>query len=104
NIRELSNFIERAMTLEKSNYITISSVPVDDTFSEITETNTGLAFDKLLVNEKFDFNEYIDSVSKEILLKALSLKEFNLKKTADMLMLSYRSLRYLIDKYSLKIR
>ncbi len=104
NIRELSNFIERAMTIEKSNYITIGSVPVDDTFSEVTETNTGYAFDKLLANEKFDFNEYIDSISKEILLKALSLKEFNLKKTADIRMLSYRSLRYLIDKYNLKIR
>ena len=104
NIRELSNFIERAMTLEKSNYITISSVPVDDTFSKVNDSNTVHAFDKLLANEKFDFNEYIDSISKEILLKALSLKEFNLKKTADMLMLSYRSLRYLIDKYNLKIR
>jgi len=104
NIRELSNFIERAMTLEKSNYITISSVPVDETFSDVTETDTGHIFDKLLANEKFNFNEYIDDISKEILLKALSLKEFNLKKTADMLMLSYRSLRYLIDKYNLKIR
>lgn len=104
NIRELSNFIERAITLEKSDYITISSVPVNDTLKGKTEIVTENAFDKLLTDEKFDFNEYIDNVSKEILLKALSINEFNLKRTADKLMLSYRSLRYLIDKYNLKIR
>lgn len=104
NIRELSNFVERAITIEKSNYITINSVPVDDTFRDKSETGIDNPLDKLLVNEKFDFNDYIDNLSKEILLKALSINEFNIKKTAEMLMLSYRSLRYLIDKYSLKIR
>ena len=104
NIRELSNFIERAITLEKSDYITINSVPVDDTLKGETETVIENAFDKLLTDEKFDFNEYIDNISKEILLKSLSINEFNLKRTANKLMLSYRSLRYLIDKYNLKIR
>jgi len=104
NIRELSNFVERAITIEKSNYITINSVPVDDTFKDTSKSGINNPIDKLLVNEKFDFNEYIDTLSKEILLKALSINEFNIKKTAEMLMLSYRSLRYLIDKYSLKIK
>lgn len=104
NIRELSNFIERAITIEKSNYITINSVPVDDTFKDITNTGIQNPLDQLVINEKFNFNGYIDDLSKEILLKALSINEFNLKKTSEMLMLSYRSLRYLIDKYDLKIR
>ncbi len=104
NIRELGNFIERAITLEKSDYITIESVPVEETYKIDKENDVNGILDKLLIDGKFDFNGYIDNLSKELLLKALSLNEFNLKKTADMLMLSYRSLRYLIEKYNIKIK
>lgn len=100
----MSNFVERAITIEKSNFITINSVPVDETFKDKNETGFKNPLDKLLVNEKFDFNDHIDTLSKEIILKALSINEFNIKKTANMLMLSYRSLRYLIEKYSIKTR
>ncbi len=104
NIREMGNFVERAITLEKTNYITINSVPVDDAPIEDSRSEKNYPFNKILINEKFDFNEHIDSLSKEILLKALSINEFNLKRTAEVLTLSYRSLRYLIDKYKLKIK
>ncbi len=102
NVRELGNYIERAMTLEKTDYITINSLPIDEMHMNKSKIGIDSVLDELFLNETFDFNSYMDEVSKEIVLKALSLNKYNLKKTSEMLMLSYRSLRYLIDKHNIK--
>ena len=59
---------------------------------------------ELLEAERFDFNEYIDDLSKRIIVRALELSGGNVKKTAQRLQVNYRSLRYLIEKYKLKYR
>jgi two-component system response regulator PilR (NtrC family) len=104
NIRELENFVERAVALEKSKYIGLHSLPTELIYN-ISEKNLIRKEDdiaSLMLEGDFDFSEYIDNISKKIILKALELNNTNIKKTADMLKLNYRSMRYLLDKYNLK--
>ncbi len=102
NVRELENFIERAVALEKNNIIGVENIPTDMIYNvsggEIDREDLAT----LLYEGDFDFYRYIDNISKNIILKALSMNNSNIKKTAEMLKLSYRSLRYLISKYKLK--
>lgn len=102
NIRELENFVERAVALEKARFIGLNSLPTELIYN-ISEKN---ALEKdiaaLLLEGDFNFSDYIDNISKQILHKALELNNSNMKKTAEMLKLNYRSLRYLVEKYNLK--
>jgi len=102
NVRELENFVERAVALEKNNIIGVENTPTDMIYNvsggEIDREDLAT----LLYEGDFDFYRYIDNISKNIILKALSMNNSNIKKTAEMLKLSYRSLRYLISKYKLK--
>ena len=102
NIRELENYVERAVALEQSSSITKSTLSSELIYS-IPETNilNGDLTD-LIKEETFDFTEYIDKISKTLITKALEINNNNLSKTATTLKLSYRSLRYLIDKYKIK--
>lgn len=102
NIRELENYFERAIALEKGKYLSFSSIPDEIAYSY----NRTLAGKKdlrsIILEKEFDFTEYIDNISKEILIHALEVNNFNLKKTSIMLKLNYRSLRYLMSKFELK--
>jgi DNA-binding NtrC family response regulator len=102
NIRELENFVERAVALEKSEYIGLSSLPTELIYN-ISEKNAAETdIGTMLLEGDFDFSQYIDGISQKIILKALELNNGNIKKTAEMLKLNYRSLRYLLDKYKIK--
>ena len=105
NVRELENFVERVVALEKEKFITVKSLPSDLVYS-ISDNKGTLPTDieALFQDENFNFSEYIDDLSRKIILKAFRVNHSNMKKTAEMLKLNYRSLRYLMDKYQLKIR
>jgi DNA-binding NtrC family response regulator len=105
NVRELENFVERVVALEKEKFITVKSLPSDLVYS-ISDNKGTLPTDieALFQDENFNFSEYIDDLSRKIILKAFQINHLNMKKTAEMLKLNYRSLRYLMDKYQLKIR
>ena len=102
NVRELENFIERAVALEKGDMINIDSLP-----KEIREKGVMLrkgedSFVELMINDDFNFTEYIDNVSKKVILKALEISGNNLKEASRLLKISYRSLRYYVKKFGLK--
>jgi two-component system response regulator PilR (NtrC family) len=99
NVRELENFVERSIALEKSSTVTVKSLPKELVYNVIEKTSVPESVDALLSGKDFNFTEYIDGISKNIILKALELNSDNIKKTAEMLKLSYRSLRYLISKF-----
>jgi DNA-binding NtrC family response regulator len=102
NVRELENFVERAVALEKSNIIRKENTPTDIIYDVSGGKIDREDLTTLLYEGDFDFYRYIDNISKNIILKALSMNNSNIKKTAEMMKLSYRSLRYLISKYKLK--
>jgi two-component system response regulator PilR (NtrC family) len=104
NIRELENFVERAVALEKDKYIGLKSLPTELIYniSEKEPTSFAADVDSMLIDNNFDFTEYINNIEKKIIIKSLELNKSNIKKTAGMLKLTYRALRYLIEKHNLK--
>ncbi|MBU4268163.1 MAG: sigma-54 dependent transcriptional regulator [Acidobacteria bacterium] len=104
NVRELENFIERGVALEKDEVIRASSLPAEVIYNMDPSQSSGADWPILLDAGDFDFNQYIDNLSKSIIIKALEMSNGNVKKTALRLKVNYRSLRYLIEKYNLKLR
>lgn len=102
NIRELENVVERAVALEKGKFITTKSLSSELVYN-ITDKNPPAAdIDALLQEGHFDFQGHIDDISRRLVIRAFQLSNSNMKKTAEMLKLNYRSLRYLMDKYRVK--
>lgn len=102
NIRELENVVERAVALEKGKFITTKSLSSELVYN-ITEKNPPITdIDALLQEGNFDFQEYIDDLSRRLIIKAFQLSNSNMKKTSELLKLNYRSIRYLMDKYRIK--
>lgn len=95
NVRELENVIERAVAIEESSTIGVNSLPKEMLISPQEELN-------LNFHPGFKLNSYLDKLSQNYIKKAHNEARGNLKKTAAFLGISYRSLRYLIDKYGLK--
>jgi two-component system, NtrC family, response regulator PilR len=102
NVRELENFIERGIALEKGQVISANSLPSEVIYNLDASAVTGADWQAMLGLGKFNFTEYIDNISKSIVIKALELNNGNVKKTAALLQVNYRSLRYLIEKFNLK--
>ncbi len=104
NVRELENFVERAVALEKGDIITIDSLP-----KEIRNQNMYVKRDddniaELMLNNDFNFTEYMDGIEKNIIQKALELSNYNLKEASKLLKISYRSTRYYVKKFNIKIK
>jgi DNA-binding NtrC family response regulator len=96
NVRELENVIERVVAIEDRETITPACLPTEILRpGQEAKPTSGL-------DPGFNLTAHIDEISKRYLLQALQASGSNLKKAADMLGLSYRSLRYLIEKYGLK--
>ena len=97
NIREMENVIERCIVLGKSDCIDESSLPIGmqprpaacaghlDTIPE-----TGL-----------DLDEYLGNIEKDILLKALERTGGVRKKAAELLGITFRSIRYRLAKFGI---
>jgi len=97
NVRELENIIERCVALETSGTLTPSSLPRylfadDDKFVKLeTEIPEG----------GLDLEEVVGNYEKSILLKALERTNWVKKDAAKLLNISFRSLRYRVEKYGL---
>lgn len=106
NVRELENTIERAVALETQSSILPESLPqkillwVSNTpplpkpqTSSITSTSP---------TETFDLEKGIEDFEKEHIIKALAHTGGIKKKAATLLGISFRSLRYRIEKYGIE--
>lgn len=97
NIRELENVIERAVTLEPSNIIRLSSLPHHIVSTPIKEAPI---ID--LPDEGIDLQRHLDEITKRLILQALERTNWNQTKAAKLLKLSFRSMRYYVQKFNLK--
>jgi DNA-binding NtrC family response regulator len=96
NVRELENVMERIVAIEERTTVTVGSLPKD-----LLSPQSSFEEDFSL-QDGFDLNKKLDEISRSYLQKALKQSEGSLKKTASLLGLNYRSLRYLIEKFELK--
>jgi len=96
NVRELENIIERLCAIEERETVTVGSLPEELLNSRPRkEEFAGL-------KPGFNLEEHLNRVAKRYLQEAGAAAGGNMKKMAELLGLSYRSLRYLLDKHQIK--
>ena len=96
NVRELENVIERIIAIEERETITEDSLP-EELLRPHKKPGASLLF-----QPGFKLNSYLDEIAQNYIIQARQVADGNLKETASLLGVSYRTLRYLIDKYGLK--
>ena len=98
NVRELENVIERAVVLETGQSIQKSSLP-EEIFGKVP---MGQIQVPNLDEEKIDLERTLDQIEKTMLSNALVQADGIINKAAKQLNLSFRSMRYRIEKHQLK--
>ncbi len=101
NVRELENVIERTVALEAGNTILLESLP------PIVNTPNG----RKMVNtaeieigpEGIDIDKIIGQIEKELLIKAIHAANGVKKRAAKLLHITFRSMRYRVEKYGLGV-
>jgi DNA-binding NtrC family response regulator len=96
NVRELENIIERIVAIEDRETITAASLPREI----ITPPRKG--FVQPLIPPGFNLTNHVDEVTKGFIHEARMMAGGNLRRTAMLLGISYRSLRHLITKFGLR--
>ena len=99
NVRELENIIERSVALENSNLI----LPESLVLSEFKKEGPPRGMPSIqLTPAGLDLEKELDQLEKEILQQALQLSNGVIKKAAELLRLSFRSMRWKIQKHGLR--
>jgi two-component system response regulator PilR (NtrC family) len=98
NVRELEHTIERAVALEMTNTIQTERLP--DQITKYSQTRVASAFD--LPEQGLNLTAHLDQLEKTYLLEALRRTEGNQTNAAQLLQMSVRSLRHLLDKHGVR--
>ena len=96
NIRELENVIERIVAIEDRETVTAACLP-----QEIVSPQKKKLETQELFAPGFNLTRHLDEMTKKYIQEALAVTGGSLQKAAPLLGLSYRTIRYLIDKYDL---
>ncbi len=99
NVRELENIIERSAALESSNIILPESLVLSE-YKKEGAPKEGPSF--RLTADGMDLEKEMDHLEKEIIQQALQMSNGVIKKAAELLHLSFRSMRWKIQKHGLK--
>ena len=95
NIRELHNVLERCLILGSAECIGVDSLP-----SQVRDAATGTpAHD--LPEDGLDLDAYLGAIERELLLKALERSNNVRTRAAELLKMSFRSIRYRLQKFGL---
>ncbi|MBN1654999.1 MAG: sigma-54-dependent Fis family transcriptional regulator [Deltaproteobacteria bacterium] len=95
NVRELENIVEHAATLAIGQRVEISDLPIGN-LSELIHQKVPIPF---IPDEGLDLDEYLGEIEKQVLLSALEKAGGVRKNAAQLLNMSFRSLRYRLAKY-----
>ncbi len=98
NVRELEHTIERAVALERTEMIQPERLP-----EQITNySQTRISSDLQLPNDGINLTAHLDQLEKTYVLEALKRTDGNQTNAADLLKMSVRSLRHLLDKHGIR--
>jgi len=98
NVRELENVVERAVTLETDNLVSTDVLPYP---MMQEESLMRLASDMDLPDEGLDLEAMVEKLERSLLTKALKRTGGNRTDAAKLLGISFRSIRYRLDKYDI---
>ncbi len=97
NVRELENIIERSVALETSNII----LPENLVMSK-QEQGNGLSVAEIeLPDEGIMLNETMNEVERSLIVKALDRARGSKKRAAELLHISYDSLKHRLEKFGI---
>ena len=97
NVRELENIIERLCAVEERETITAESLPDD-----VVEAGRVPVGGAPVLLPGFDLEAHLDQVAQAYLKEASEKAAGNMRRMAELLGVSYRSLRYLMKKYQIR--
>lgn len=101
NVRELENLIERAVALESQSAILPESLPQKLLLNSVPTAQTTSSQSPILENGPFDLEKGVENFERQHIIKALEQTKGMKKKAAALLGISFRSLRYRIEKYGI---
>jgi two-component system, NtrC family, response regulator PilR len=94
NVRELENIIERALALCQDGVIAPADLQLMPTQQMPSETKAG-------ETGKYPLTDYLDRVEREAILEALRQTHFNRTAAAKILGVTFRALRYRMERLSI---
>jgi two-component system response regulator PilR (NtrC family) len=94
NVRELENILERAMALCTDNTITESDLYL----TQASSKEKVAPLDGALGTRGLPLHDFLDQVEREAITKALEATRFNKTAAAKLLGITFRSLRYRLDR------
>lgn len=98
NVRELEHAIERAVALEKTETIQPERLP-----EQVTKYSAARVASELeLPRDGINLTAHLDQLEKTYVLEALRRTDGNQTNAADLLKMSVRSLRHLLDKHGIR--
>lgn len=99
NIRELENTIERCLVLGRGGSICESCLP-----AHIAGSSEGFSETRFLLPDGgFDLDAHLGAIEKEILLQALERTGGIRKRAAELLGITFRSIRYRLAKFGIEV-
>jgi two-component system response regulator PilR (NtrC family) len=98
NVRELENILERAVALCEGD-----TIGAEDLYLTPAQTKGGAGGATLPPGErKLPLHEYLDQIEREQIMKALEQTRFNKTAAAKVLGITFRSLRYRLDRLGIE--
>jgi two-component system, NtrC family, response regulator PilR len=94
NVRELENILERSMALCTENTISESDLYL----TQATTKDRAAPLDGTLGTRGLPLHEFLDHIEREAIMKALETTRFNKTAAAKLLGITFRSLRYRLDR------
>jgi two-component system response regulator PilR (NtrC family) len=94
NVRELENIIERALALCSDGVIAVPDLQLSPAERSPAEA--------AVLGEKYPLPDYLDRVEKQALLEALEQTGFNRTAAAKLLGLTFRTMRYRMERLGIK--
>lgn len=94
NVRELENVIERALALRSGEIITPADLQLTPTEPFRKHSNTD-------ASNKYPLTDYLDRIEREIIVEALNQTGFNRTAAAKILGVTFRALRYRMERLSI---
>lgn len=101
NVRELENILERALTLSDGQQIDTSHLQLPDSSQNASDGGHTLAGDLPARPGNMPLEEFLQEVERAELLRALDATHWNRTAAAKKLGMTFRSLRYRLQKLSL---
>jgi two-component system response regulator PilR (NtrC family) len=102
NVRELENIIERATIIETKDVISMASLPPNVTKIDSLHEGSVPVYPEIFDVEGASLDALVDRLEKELLLKALERAGGNRTEAAKLLNISFRSMRYRLDKHGIE--